>query len=325
MKRHNGKPMAGKLLGIAVLAGALALGVAFRDLQAEWRTIPSEIQTVTVRGVVRDSLVNAVEEAGEDPDLATRLAEIFGWDLDFYTDARRGDTFRVLVEKRITAKGEEQGYGRILAAEYDNDGRAYQAVLFHDASGMATYYSADGRSLEKAFLHSPLKFAAPITATLTSSSQTVLMRTFPNFGTDYQAPAGTPVQAIRDGSVIFAGRNGAEGKVVEIQHGDGFQSVYVHLSAVLVSAGQHVEAGGRIGLVGGTSPATGSHLGFWILDHGTYRDFETLRRYQPPTEPVASGDAIAFAAVRDRALTRLHDVSLESRTAEPDDDPSDPR
>ena len=93
-----------------------------------------------------------------------RLAEIFGWDLDFYTDPRPGDTFRVVVEKKKLATGEVASYGRILAAEYNNGPHAYRAVLFHDPYGTPAYYTPEGKSMKKAFLHSPLKFAAPITS-----------------------------------------------------------------------------------------------------------------------------------------------------------------
>jgi len=105
----------------------------------------------------------------------------------------------------------------------------------------------------------------------------ILKRTMPHLGVDYAAPAGTPVQAIGEGRVVFAGCKGGDGNMVEIQHANGYQTMYLHLSAILVREGQHVEAGGRIGLVGSTGLATGPHLDFRILDHGVFRNFETLR------------------------------------------------
>jgi murein DD-endopeptidase MepM/ murein hydrolase activator NlpD len=274
--------------------------------------------TVTVTGEVRDSLFRAVSDAGEDPELAMRLAEIFSWDIDFYTDTRRGDTFRVLIEKKTYLDGEHAGYGRILAAEYDNAGHPYQAILFHDADGSAAYYSPDGNSLQKAFLRSPLKFAAPVTSHFSASRFHPVLKSYrPHLGVDYAAPTGTPVQAIGDGRVIFAGRKGGDGDMVEIQHPNGYQTMYLHLSAILVEVGQHVEAGGRIGLVGSTGLATGPHLDFRIIDHGVFKNFETLRQNLPPAEPVARGELAAFNVVRNRDFAQLGAMTLESRSEVP--------
>ena len=125
------------------------------------------------------------------------------------------------------------------------------------------------------------------------------------------------MQAIGAGRVIFAGRKGGDGNMVEIQHPNGFQTMYLHLSAILVAPGQHVEAGGRIGLVGMTGLATGPHLDFRIIDHGVFKNFETLRQNLPPAEPVSRGDLAAFTAVRTRALSQLGARTLESRSSDP--------
>jgi murein DD-endopeptidase MepM/ murein hydrolase activator NlpD len=302
----------GKQLSSGPGAAASAYALAF---QAEVETIPSHTGVTVVRGEVRDSLFNAVKDAGESPELAMSLAEIFGWDLDFYSDPRRGDTFRVVVEKKSYASGRAASYGRILAAEYDNDGRNYQAVLFHDASGAPAYYGADGKSLQKAFLRSPLKFAAPITSHFSNSRFHPILKQYrPHLGIDFGAPMGTPVQAIGAGRVMFAAAKGGDGNMVEIQHSNGFQTMYLHLSRILVRAGQRVEAGDRIGLVGMTGLATGPHLDFRILDHGVFRNFETLRLHLPPAEPIASAYLAEFSQVRDRALSLLGDFSLDARS-----------
>ena len=134
------------------------------SFDSEIKTIPSQTEEAGVTGEVQGSLFQAVTDAGEKPELAMRLAAIFGWDLDFYTDPRPGDTFRVVVEKKKFSDGETADYGRILAAEYNNGGHVYRAVLFHDPSGNPAYYTPEGKSMKKAFLHSPLMFAAPITS-----------------------------------------------------------------------------------------------------------------------------------------------------------------
>ena len=124
--------------------------------ESKVETIPSTTEEAGVAGKVDDSLFQAVTDAGEKPELALRIAAIFAYDLDFYTDPRPGDTFRVAIEKKILANGETASYGRILAAEYDNGGHAYRAILFHDPYGQPAYYTPEGKSMKRAFLHSPL-------------------------------------------------------------------------------------------------------------------------------------------------------------------------
>jgi murein DD-endopeptidase MepM/ murein hydrolase activator NlpD len=267
--------------------------------RAEIKPIPSKTEIVGVTGEVRDSLFNAVTDAGESPELAMRLAEIFGWDLDFYTDPRVGDTFRVVVEKKTYTGSDAISYGRILAAEYKNDGHPYQAVLFRDGAGRPAYYAADGGALQKAFLRSPLKFAAPITSHFSRDRYHPILKIHrPHLGIDYAAPTGTPVQTIGNGRVIFAGRQGGAGNLVHIQHSNGYETMYMHLSRILVRNGQRVEQGARIGLVGMTGLATGPHLDFRILQHGAYRNFESLKL--PPAEPIRRKDWGDFIVARDR-------------------------
>src|SRR6202047_4643054 len=231
----------------------LSIAPQGREVHLEIQTIPSETETIGVMGEVHGSLFEAVINAGEKPELAMRLAQIFGWDLDFYTDPRPGDTFRLVVEKKVLSNGELLSYGRILAAEYRNAGHPYGAVLFHDVSGSPAYFTPEGKSMKKAFLHSPLKFAAPITSHYSAHRfHPILKQTRPHLGIDYGAPTGTPVQTIGDGRVKWAGPKGGAGNLVEIQHTNGYTTYYMHLSRVLVRSGQKVEQGQRIGLGGMT-------------------------------------------------------------------------
>ena len=271
---------------------------------SEIETIPSHTDEAGVSGRVEGSLFQAVTDAGERPELAMRLAEIFGWDLDFYTDPRPGDTFRVVVEKKIFANGEPAAYGRILAAEYNNAGHAYRAVLFRGPTGAAAYYTPDGKSMKKAFLHSPLKFAAPITSHFSLSRYHPILKEYrPHLGIDYGAPSGTPVQTIGDGRVIFAGMKGGDGNLVKVQHSNGYTTYYMHLSRILVRNGERVEQGQRIGLVGMTGLATGPHLDFRIELRGQFLNFERLPL--PPSDPVARSEWNEFAAARDHALAEM--------------------
>lgn len=290
--------------------------------QAGVQTIPSHTEVANVRGEIRDSLFGAVDDAGEGPELAMRLADIFGWDLDFYSDTREGDTFRVEVEKKTSLDGKTRTYGRVLFAEYVNDGHPYRALLFHDTDGKPEYFSPDGQSLEKAFLRSPLKFSAAVTSGFSRSRfHPILHEQKAHLGTDYGAPVGTPVQAIGSGRVIFAGFKGDNGNMVHLKHSNGYESLYLHLSRVLVREGDRVEAGDRIGLVGMTGLATGPHLHFSILDHGVYRNFEILRRNLPSAEPVARADMAEFTAMREHVMTQLEGATV-ARASDTDKSPA---
>jgi murein DD-endopeptidase MepM/ murein hydrolase activator NlpD len=282
---------------------------AKEGFSAEVNEIPSKTEIATVGGRVNDSLFNAVEDAGETAELAMRLAQIFGYDLDFYTDPRKGDTFQMVLEKKKYANGKTAGYGRILAAEYDNGGKTYQALLFHDPEGRPGYYSVDGKSLQKAFLRSPLKFGAPVTSHFSHARFHPILKTYrAHLGTDYGAPVGTPVQAIGSGRVLFAGRKGGEGNMVHIAHANGYETMYLHLSGMFVRAGERIEIGKTIGLVGSTGLSTGPHLDFRILQKGQYKNFEKLGL--PPSDPVSAKNFPEFRSVREQWLPLLKNPEL---------------
>ena len=276
---------------------------------AQIREIPSRTEVVAVSGTLDDSLFNAVEDAGETAELTMRLSQIFGYDLDFYTDPRKGDTFRVVLEKKKYANGQTASYGRIFVAEYDNGGRKYQALLFHDPAGQLGYYTAEGRSLQKAFLRSPLKFGAAVTSHFSRARFHPILKTYrPHMGTDYGAPVGTPVQTIGSGRVVFAGRKGGEGNMVQIAHANGYETMYLHLSRMFVRAGERVEIGKTIGLVGSTGLSTGPHLDFRILQKGQYKNFERLGL--PPSDPVSKKNWPEFAEAREKWLPLLKNPEL---------------
>ena len=271
---------------------------------AEIKETPATVHTIPVSGEVQGSLFDAVIATGESPELAVRLADIFAWDIDFNTDTRPGDTFRMVVEKKIYADGSDPSYGRILAAEYVNAGHPYQAVLFHDGHGRPAYYSASGQSLQKYFLRSPLRFAARISSHFSYHRFHPILKIYrPHLGTDYAAPVGTPVQAIASGRVAYAGRKGQDGNLVKLVHARGYETYYMHLSRMLVHIGQTVHQGQTIGLVGQTGLATGPHLDFRLQRNGRFVDFEHLRL--PPARPVARADRAEFATVRDQYIALM--------------------
>jgi murein DD-endopeptidase MepM/ murein hydrolase activator NlpD len=282
----------------------LQISAGNHNFTADVKPIPSKTEIANIAGTIDDSLFNAVAQSGESSELTLQLAQIFGYDLDFYTDPRRGDTFRVVLEKKKYADGKTAGYGKILAAEYNNGGKKYQALLFHDETGRSGYYTADGKALQKSFLRSPLKFGAPVTSHFSKARfHPILKRYRPHMGTDYGAPVGTPVQTIGSGRVVFAGRKGGEGNMVQIAHTNGYETMYLHLSRMYVRPGEHVEIGKTIGLVGSTGLSTGPHLDFRIMQRGQYQNFEKLGL--PPSDPVSKKYWPEFALVREHWLPLL--------------------
>jgi murein DD-endopeptidase MepM/ murein hydrolase activator NlpD len=246
-----------------------------------------------------------------------RLAEIFGWDLDFYNDPRVGDTFRVQVEKKTSLDGRIRTYGQVTYAEYVNEGHPYQALLFHDAEGKPAYFSPSGKSVEKAFLRSPLKFSASVSSGFSRSRfHPVLQQRRAHLGVDYRAQTGTPVQAIGPGRVVFAGYRGGNGNMIHLRHSNGYETQYLHLSRILVRTGDRVESGDRIGLVGATGLATGPHLHFNFMQGGVHRNFEVVRRNLPSAEPVARADMVEFTALRENVMAQLESADpLATRAA----------
>ena len=264
-----------------------------------------------MEGKVSDSLFQAVADQGEGDWLALEIADIFGWDIDFSTDPQPGDTFEIVVEKKML-NGRLWGYGRVLAAQYQNAGQLHQAVLFRDPSGRPAYYGPSGKSLQKAFLRSPLKFSAPVTSRFSRSRFHPILKYYrPHLGVDYGAPVGSPVQAVGDGRVISAGWNGGGGKMVRLRHTMGYETYYLHLSSILVRPGQQVRQGQIIARTGATGLATGPHLDFRLRRHGAFVNF--LRLKLPPAESVASKDWNDFVATRTQFLDQL--ASLHSHSA----------
>ncbi len=276
----------------------LQLSYGENGVAAAIREVPGRVEVVPVCSELIGSLFRSIAEAGESPELALRIAEIFAWDLDFYTDPREGDEFCVLVEKKEYENGQPPSYQRILAAKYVNEGTVYDAFLFHGEEGKPRFYSRDGRSLQAAFLRSPLKFEARVSSRFSPRRFHPVLKTYrPHLGTDYDAPTGTPVQAVAGGRVVYSGWSGGAGNLVRIRHSGGYETYYMHLSRRLVRAGQRVEQGQRIGQVGATGLATGPHLDFRIRRNGRFVDFQRLDL--PRTASVGQDYTEPFAAVRE--------------------------
>jgi len=201
---------------LVVVRGAEGFGVRREPIVYEVRTVP-------VSGAITQSLYAAVSAAGEDPGLAVRLAEIFAWDVDFFRDIQPGDTFKALVEKRYR-KGQFAGYGRIMAAEFVNQGHAFRGYLFEDAGGRPAYFDAGGKSLRKAFLKSPLPFTRISSGYSMNRMHPILKYRRPHQAIDYAAPTGTPISTVADGVIAETGSNNSQGRFVRIKHSNGYET-----------------------------------------------------------------------------------------------------
>jgi murein DD-endopeptidase MepM/ murein hydrolase activator NlpD len=270
------------------------------------KPFPYETKVEMVWGKIDGSLVAAVLDAGEQELLAMNLAEIFGWDIDFYTDIQRGDAFRALVEKKYL-DGEFKKYGAILAAGITNQNKEFSGFRFVDEQGRPAYFDYDGKALKKSFLKSPLKFARVSSRFSNARFHPILRVVRPHLGVDYAAPQGTPVQAVASGTILSAGWNGDGGRTIAVRHEGGYETRYLHLSGFVVRAGQRVAQGDVIGYVGATGLATGPHLDFRILQHGKY--VNPLKMIFPPAPPIPQKEKARFGALRDAWSDQLAEVT----------------
>lgn len=234
------------------------------------KEISNQINFAT--GEIRDSLFNSAKLAGLDNKLINQIVSIFGWDIDFALDIRRKDTFKVLFEEKFL-EGKKLENGPILAVEFINQGKKYQAVRFTDKSGRTGYFTPAGQGLHKAFLRTPVKFTH-ISSYFGNRTHPVLHRIRHHKGVDYAAPTGTPVKATGDAKVVFAGQKSGYGKVIVLQHGSKYSTLYAHLSkfAQNLQVGNFIDQGQVIGYVGASGLATGPHLHYEFLDDGVHRD-----------------------------------------------------
>jgi len=237
-------------------------------------TAPLSTQVRLGSGTIRSSLFAATDESRIPDPVATQLAEMFATDIDFHRELRKGDTFSVVYEA-LTADGEpvtwNQSSGRLLAAEFVNDGKSHAAVWFQDGTQKGGYFGFDGQSKRRSFLASPMEFSR-VTSGFSMRFHPILQQWRQHLGVDYGAPTGTAVLNVGDGVVTFAGWQNGYGNVIQIQHANDRTTLYGHLSRIDVHVGQRVEQGLVIGAVGATGWATGPHLHFELKVKGEHQD-----------------------------------------------------
>jgi len=284
-----------------------ALFVERRDgmLQAKEQALQLETHVFMRSGEIRYSLFGATDSAGLSDGVATQLADIFGGDIDFHRDLRRGDRFSVVYESS-SYLGRPMRTGRILAAEFVNNGKTHRAVWYEDVEGKGGYYGADGRNIRKAFLRSPLEFSRITSGFSSSRFHPILQKWRAHQGIDYGAPSGTRVKSTADGVVEFVGNQGGYGRAVILRHQGRYTTLYGHLSGFArgIKKGARIAQGDVIGYVGSSGWSTGPHLHYEFRNNGIFQN--PLAMAVPSAPPLGAMQLTKFHAHAQPHLDRLN-------------------
>ncbi len=272
-----------------------------------------------ITGHIESSLYQALLDQGETVALVADFADIFGWEIDFFCETQKSDSFTILVERRF-ADSAFVGYGRIRSARYQGQVGDFRAYRFTDPTGHTDYYNAEGQSLRKTFLKSPLRFSR-VTSYFGSRFHPIRRIRCQHSGVDYAAPRGTPVSCVADGRVTFAGRKDGYGKLVEVGHSNGLKTRYGHLSRFGkgIKTGVPVEQGQVIGRVGSTGLSTGPHLHYEVRKFGTA--INPLKMRVPRADPVKLPYVSLFNAKRDSLAGVMEDPATATPQPQPDQAP----
>jgi len=262
-----------------------------------------ERRTRIGHGVVTRSLFYAGEQAGLSDTMVLKLANAFGYDIDFAQDLREGDSFSLIYDD-VYREGERLRDGEIIAATFINQGKRYTAVRYTNGAGETLYYTEDGRPLRKSFLRTPVEFTRISSGFSTGRKHPILGYMRAHKGVDYAAPSGTPIRAAGDGKIVFRGWKSGYGNFVMIQHNNKITTAYGHMSRFAkVGVGQHVSQGQTIGYVGMTGLATGPHLHYEFRVGGQHRN--PLAVTLPKAEPLPQAELARFRETSAPLLAKL--------------------
>lgn len=266
--------------------------------------ITPDVRTQFAQGEITSSLFLAAQRAGMSHNLTMEMANIFGYDVDFARDIRQGDRFEVVYEE-LHVGDKRIGTNNILAARFSNRGKNFTAVRFTDKNGYSSYYRADGTSLRKAFIRTPVEFARISSKFNPNRRHPVLNKIRAHNGVDYAAATGTPIKATGDGRIVHVGRKGGYGNTIVVQHGQKYKTLYAHMSryANNLRQGSNVSQGQIIGYVGMTGLATGPHLHYEFLVNG--RHVNPLGIDLPVADPVPQNERTAFMAISNKMMASL--------------------
>ena len=288
----------------------LVAGLTPAGYQVATQKLLLQNREVLKSATIRDTLFGATDDAGIPDQIALQIAEILSGEIDFHDDLHTGDKFNVVYEAFYNA-GELMKTGHVLAVEFVNKGKKYQAIHFGDAEGKFAYYTPEGKSLHKSFLRSPIEFTRVSSTFSKGRFHPILNRMRAHQGVDLAAPTGTRIKASGDAVVNFVGRKGGYGNVIVLKHDNGVSTVYGHLSAFAASLrkGQQVAQGDIIGYVGMSGLATGPHLHYEFLVGGSHRDPLTVAL--PTSVPIDSEHKKEFAVL---SLDRMVQIELLNRS-----------
>ena len=267
-------------------------------------TAKPTVRSAYVHGVINSSLSQSAARAGLSHSLTMDMASVFGYDIDFAQDIRQGDEFDVIYEQKVV-NGKSVGNGPILSARFTNRGKTYTAVRYTNKQGNSSYYTADGNSMRKAFIRTPVDFARISSKFSAGRKHPILNKIRAHKGVDYAAPRGTPIKAAGDGKVLLAGRRGGYGNTVIIQHGNTYRTLYGHMQGFAkgVKTGGTVKQGQVIGYIGTTGLSTGPHLHYEFQVNGVHVD--PLGQKLPMADPIAKAERARFLAQSQPLMARM--------------------
>ncbi len=274
-----------------------------------------DVQVKSVQGVIESSLFLSAQKAGLSDAMTMEIASIFGWDVDFALEVREGDSFAVIYQE-LYRDGKKVRDGKILAAEFVNRGHVYRTAYYKVPGGRGEYFTADGKTLRKSFIRTPVDFARVSSGFSLSRKHPILHTIRAHKGVDYAAAKGTPIKASGDGKIVFAGRKGGYGNTLIIKHGEKYTTLYAHLSrfAKNIRSGVRVRQSQIIGYVGSTGLASGPHLHYEFRVNGVHRNPLTVRF--PGAAPLPQAHLANFKTKTAGLFTQLSAISSTTQVAE---------
>jgi murein DD-endopeptidase MepM/ murein hydrolase activator NlpD len=267
----------------------------FRDttIVAYKKTRPITIRRRTIGGVIKGSLSETLGNEGVEAALASRIARIYSWSIDFFK-LKKGDRFAVTFTERFIKDSIYNGVEDLEASFFEYKGKIIYAFPYiqNSASGKVGYYDEEGKTLKNFFLKTPIKFSRLTSRFSNNRYHPVQHRWKAHKGTDYAAPRGTPITTTASGTVIRTGYTAGNGNYVKVKHNNTYSTQYLHMSKILVRRGQHVNQGDVIGRVGSTGLATGPHVCYRFWKNG--RQVDALKLKLPGGEPMKSANKARF-------------------------------
>ncbi len=280
-------------------SAAVRVSMLFKDVRME---------TAFVKGTITSSLYETMMAQGEQPQLIMDYTDVFGWEIDFFSEVQPNDSFAILFERKYCDSA-CIGYGAILAAAYWGQVGSFAGYRFTDPEGTTDYYNAEGQNLRKTFQKSPLRFSR-VSSFFGRRFHPILRRARQHSGVDYVAPKGTPVEAVSDGRVVSAGWSGGYGRLVAVRHAEGYETRYGHLSGFAkgIRSGASIKQGQLVGYVGSTGLSTGPHLHYEVRKNGSA--VNPLRLNPPRRSPVRQSFIPQFQDTRD---SFAHEMQARAR------------